>query len=637
MEFKARLSFNGIDIASDRRGDVFRFADKAVLSLERTGDCVHARLDAMESGEYIVSVEIAGLGRCERVFIPSIWYRGNEEGEGMFPSIAEAEYWSFLEHRMPLPGVIVYIREDGSVIGEIEPAENADEYSAVSWGPDYIAYEIPGKERPWSYRGKKSLVDTSGEVSPTLHLEAGDVYTRDIYIYETEETDELKAYESHLRNHCCLDSTRPSISWNSYRISKLARLLNLTQKDDCGNAYLKMGEGNGAEQDVYEFTSASFLVKSLEAAVAFASIEIEESDMIPELQKAMDRIHSLFGDTVGLKELASLIGNHFLSSETSAGIFHDCENLKTGEKGGYLGIGEHPEFAYLVNARTNGEAMSSYVALYEILGRREYLDVARRVAFFYVDNQLESGSYGRWFSPDGEAVNSSGTNGAYVGVFLLRLLPHLEGTERAIVSASVEKAIRYYSRLAVSGDFLGDTLDADSADKEAGISLMSLMLEAMERSGVDDELLEAAGYSASFILSWVWHYDVVFPHSSPLAEEDFHTKGMSAVSIAHHHLDFYGMLIARDFMRLWRITGDDFYRKEAVLMADACRALIAFNPGELGRDIYGYQPEQVNHTTWDYFSRADRMNGTYDIDIAWNNVLGLSSYLYIEKEFKGIS
>ena len=73
-------------------------------------------------------------------------------------------------------------------------------------------------------------------------------------------------------------------------------------------------------------------------------------------------------------------------------------------------------------------------------------------------------------------------------------------------------------------------------------------------------------------------------------------------------------------------------------MLFASRQLIQLVPDSLkrGESFYGFQPEQVNHTMWDYFSREENMNGTYDIDIAWNNVLGYGAYLYIKREFKDI-
>jgi hypothetical protein len=110
---------------------------------------------------------------------------------------------------------------------------------------------------------------------------------------------------------------------------------------------------------------------------------------------------------------------------------------------------------------------------------------------------------------------------------------------------------------------------------------------------------------------------------------------MTSVSVAHHHLDFYGMSIGYDFLRLWEASGTDIYRKNALLMINACRQLagegLRGSPAAAGAD--GWQPEQINHTNWDYFNRVDHSKGFYDICIAWVTVLGLGAWLKIEKRF----
>jgi hypothetical protein len=70
-------------------------------------------------------------------------------------------------------------------------------------------------------------------------------------------------------------------------------------------------------------------------------------------------------------------------------------------------------------------------------------------------------------------------------------------------------------------------------------------------------------------------------------------------------------------------------------MLDACRQLIATEDDLLGRgpDDIGWQPEQINHTDWDYFDRTSHKHGSYDIDIAWVTVLTLGSYQSILEEF----
>jgi hypothetical protein len=107
-------------------------------------------------------------------------------------------------------------------------------------------------------------------------------------------------------------------------------------------------------------------------------------------------------------------------------------------------------------------------------------------------------------------------------------------------------------------------------------------MDLHEREGTG-RWIGAARDAAEFLLSWVWQYDVAFPPDSLLGSRGFSTRGMTSVSIAHHHLDFYGMAIAYDFLRYARATGDVFFEDQAVAMLRSCRQLVAGEADPLGR------------------------------------------------------
>lgn len=287
--------------------------------------------------------------------------------------------------------------------------------------------------------------------------------------------------------------------------------------------------------------------------------------------------------------------------------------------------------------------MLSYIRLYEHTLSRgnpvtDFLELPKRVAAFYLKNQLtgeEDGSFGRWWSLGGVPVDTLGTNGAYIVSFLCALEPYWE--DAASLHHGVEKAGNYYLNLAERGDFFGDTLDADSCDKESGVALLTMFLDLFERDG-DRKWLKGAGLAADFILPWIWQYDCRFFDSTPLGSRSFGTSGMTSVSVAHHHLDFYGMIIAYEFLRFREYTGRQLFWKQAVLMMDSCRQLLADEDDLLGRspEDLGWQPEQINHTRWDYFSRPEFCSGYFDIDIAWVTVLGLGAYHKILRRYPEI-
>ena len=571
----------------------------------------------------------------EGIFIPAVWYGGNMEGEGCFPSARRASSWMFAETRMPMPGIIGTRKDDGWAFLWMDECRDAEALASSGWDDGGIIFRIPYHEAPFSYRGKTRLLPSDNPA--LLPLPAGTTITRRFHIFESGEQNPYDGYRKLIRARFN-DPEKLNGDWYGYAVSKLRRLLGLVIRTPDDKAALIMGEGNGDHQSVYRFTAGSFLVKSLEAASAFLRTDNALLASSP-LEAARKKVTGLLGikeEEFG-RELALRIGKYFLSSETAGGFYQDSISLDTGERGGYLGISEHPEFRHLMNARCAGEAMASYIDLYERTSYEPFIELPRRVLGFFISYQLPDGSFGRWWDKDGTARDRRGTNGAYVTVALSRLLPHIEGEEeRQKAMHALSKAMRYYSALSLSGSFHGDTLDADSVDKEAGVSLLALMLEGLESGYDDEDMLKAANNAASFILTWIWEMDSYIPQESPLGRLGFRSRGMTSVSAAHHHLDFYGMLIAHLYLRLWKITGEELWKNQAVLLMNTCQRLIASCAnGFLGRDegFDGWQPEQINHTAWDYFSDEGRMNGAFGIDIAWVNVLGYSSYLSIREDF----
>lgn len=635
IKLDAQIWYNGEPVeasACDERH--FVFSDKAILEIKED----RFILTALNEGLFRLQINIKSPfeGKGD-VMVPSVWYEGNTKGEGLFPSRRIADYWHFEETRMSIPAMIVLSYPEGSLAASLSAATEEQTLADASWSLNGISFRIPSKEEPYSYRGKKSLVYTKDEIWPSFHLDKNAILTRKLNILASSE-GKYETYVDFIKQFYLQDTKKPIYTWTEYQETKLTRLLNMVRRAKNGGAYLIMGEGNGEVDEVYHFTSGSFLVKSLEAAARFAQTPEEVFKRENRhLRNAVRRIQTLFniGSTDLGKALAKLIADFFLSGECEPGCFQDCISLDTGEKGGYLGIGEHPEFKHLINARCNGEAMCAYLHLYDILKEQKYLELCKRVASFYLAHQLESGSYGRWFSKEGKSIDSNGTNGAHIGLFLVNLekrIPCNPGLKE-----SVDKAAAYYASLADKEQFYADTLDADCADKEAGIAILSFLLSYMENRKTRKYIKEAQK-AAYFISTWIWQDESFLPPSSNLKKEGFSTRGLSAVSVAHHHLDFYGMLIAMEFLRLYRLTDDEFFHNQALILLAGSLQLIKNDDHALDRGdyFYGYQPEQINHTKWDYFSFESNMSGTYGIDIAWVNVLGYGAYLDILNNFREV-
>jgi len=602
-------------------------------------------------GSYALSTKIAIPFAEPELFVPAVLYRKNNCGTGAFPRGGIHDGLAFSEERTPLPGCVLLSEKKTYIAFCLDTQSSAQPAAGVSAHTEHtdgangtvIEMRIPAVESPFSYQGKTRTVpaekaavlfraENCSETKPLSISRVQFLYSEQVCNADSNTLftvyRNFSAAVSARNDFSGTEHTEKSVlhageypEWNEWAELKLHNLEFLTEHTDSGKeAYVLMGKGNGSLQNIYDFTGASFLVKSIEAAYVYAQC--------------------------GKLEQAEAVGRFFLRAESPAesGIYRDNYSIARDEWGGYLGVSENSEYGRLINARCNGEAMLSYIALYTQLaeqGRKipEFIELPKRVASFYLKCQIRDrkspyfGSFGRWWTPDCKPVNADGTNGAYIVSSFIALLPYADSMLKEQLTASLDDAFSYYHGMIQRADYYGDTLDADAFDKESAAVLLRESLDAYELTG-RRQFLDDACKAAGFVFTWMWQYSVVFPDSTPLYREHFDTEGMTSVSVAHHHLDFYGMYLARDFLRLYKACGDSFYYVQAVRMMHACRQLTATSTRTLGKDssFAGWQPEQINHTQWDYFDRPDHAKGYFDICIAWETVLTLGAYLQIRRE-----
>jgi hypothetical protein len=561
------------------------------------------------------------INKPDEWIVPSVMYRQNALGEGKYPRGNWDMGWSFREDRIPIPSCAILTRDTRFNSVFAFPSRDCSDISSIKTyaynGAPEFEIRIPFSEEPFTYTEKGIMLGgLTRKTGGLIKIRKRDIpykYSRKFVIVlgqVSHYTEAIKkTFDTAWRVFDIVSPDLKGLDINRFIRLKLNHLRFLSVEKD-KTAYIKMGEGNGFFQSYYEYTAASFLVKSLEAAVIFAQTRDKKNI-----------------------ELAEKIGEFFLQGRLDNGLHQDMYDIKRDVWGGYLGVGCDDSLKFGVNSRCNGETMINYLRLYSITRNKKFLDTAKANADFYLKNQLPDGGFGRWWTTDGEPVDTKGSNGAYIISMLIELEKVTGKDER--VDSALERAGNYYLDFVDKGDFYADTLDADCVDKEAGVALLRAFLDLYERNPRDDYLCGAKRL-ASFILSWLWTYNTPFPKNTVCAKNDFQTLGMTAVSVAHHHLDFYGMMIARDFFRLAVATGDTEWKTYAMSMVRACFQLIADEDNLLGRDkrFAGWQPEQVNHTNWNYKHRLLGTKGTVDVCVAWTVVLTLGAVLdIIDKGF----
>jgi hypothetical protein len=602
---------------------------------------ISRRWTIKKAGNWQLSFRVAPFDRTlTGLVIPALMYHDNLEGEGKFPRGGLKAGWSFREDRMPVPSCAVLFGGVACFAVFTEPARSEADISSIRayMTGDGPAFEIrvPFSEEPFSYC-EKGLV--FGGLRKARHRRLKIAKSRLPFIYDRKfyvKTGEYGGSVFRIFNGLTRDAfaeikreePKAETDWGRIASLKLHNLLFLTVDDrEKGIAGVQQGRGNPPlVQHAYENVAGSFLTRGLEAAYIYAALGIE------------------LGSS-RLLDLSERIGRFFLKGAMENGLHQDFYKFSEGRMSGYhmpldATTREMREGA---NARCNGEAMLNYLRLYGALKKAgrdipEFLDIVKKNADFYIRNQIggeQEGSFGRWWGRDGRPINTNGTNGAHIIPMLVELEKAAGKSEE--VDRALDRAANYYGSLAARGEYYGDTLDADCTDKEAGVVLLRAFLDLYERGG-KKEHLETAIDAASFVLSWTWAYDIPFDPRTPLGRQGFRTTGMTSVSVGHHHLDFYGLSPACDFLRLWEATGDGSWKEYAMAMINSCAQLISC-PGDLldrSGKYAGYQPEKIYQTEWNYLLLEIGGKGHWDTCIAWVVVLTLGAMLDIRRRFPGI-
>jgi len=583
------------------------------------------------------------LGRVREWCVPAVMYDDNEQGKGSFPSGDLEQGWSFREDRIPVPCCSLLLDRDGRAQALFcNPAAVENEISSIKssleGGKPTWEISIPFTEEPFTYREKGILFGglsrNSGRFFQLKFYQLPYIYRRTFFLLPAPDIQGREQFYSHIFRIAWRElrpkaggmlgtaagSASPFIDWSAIASLKLNHLLFLVH-DRKGVTGLWAGKGNGIFQSFYNYLSGSFLVKSMEAAVILA--------------QAGKELHA-----PGFFDLAERMGNFFLGGALDNGLHQDTFIPRKGSWASYDAPGAPTELTGAVNARCNGEVMCAYLRLYELLneeGRRrhDFLELAERNGVFYFTHQLtgeQEGSFGRWWSKEGKPLNTLGTNGAYI-ISLLCLLEKLTHSSPRRQQA-LDGAAAYYTSLIDRGAFYGDTLDADCVDKEAGCALLKAFLDLYEWRP-RPEYLEGARKAACFLLGWLWTYNVPWPRRSPAAMLEVKTRGLTSVSVSHHHLDFYGLAIGYDFLRLSAAGAPGPWREYGLAMIEACAQLVASpqQPLERGSIFMGWQPEQLNQTCWDYRHHRLGAKGHFHTCAAWTAALTLGALLDIREHF----
>ena len=233
------------------------------------------------------------------------------------------------------------------------------------------------------------------------------------------------------------------------------------------------------------------------------------------------------------------------------------------------------------------------------LDKPEWLTTAKSTADFLLEQYSDTWGFGKaWNVETGECADPQGTIGAYVIPGLVTLY-RVTGEERYLEAA--RKACRFYrDRDLRVFQCTAGALDTYCIDKESSGPLLAGSLELYEIDKTQ-EWLDSAKMAGWYFCSWMFHHDVIPDQGSDFEVYGYRTLGGTSVSAQHHHIDPWGALVVPQMIQLWKITGDEHWRKRAGLMWANAIQNIAPREGKTIHGIFreaGAQNEGYLHCVW---------------------------------------
>lgn len=281
------------------------------------------------------------------------------------------------------------------------------------------------------------------------------------------------------------------------------------------------------------------------------------------------------------------------------------------------------------------EYLDAYRLLKEIgIERENYKEAALNICNFMVGIQRDNGKFGKAWNNDGTCSDSEGTIGCYIGKALC-IAYAVTGKEDYLTSAKKSFGF-YYGEFIANGYTTAGALDTYCIDKESAAPLLAMALQLYQFTN-EEHYLEAAIMISNYLATWLYHYNVDFPKTTILGQMNYKTRGGTAVSVQHQHIDCYGLVFYEDWILLSRLTGDGIWKERAEAMW--CNSLYNISDGQLvikgQRRPRGSQDEGFLQTRWhtkkgDYFGVSEWL-------VTWNTAFRLKilrkEYLTRNREY----
>jgi hypothetical protein len=204
--------------------------------------------------------------------------------------------------------------------------------------------------------------------------------------------------------------------------------------------------------------------------------------------------------------------------------------------------------------------------------------------------QMPNGGFPRAWNHDGSIFNASTTNTSHIIPLLVDVF--VLTRNRKYRDAALRAGQHFLETQVSPYNFVGGTPDnPDVVDKEAGVKALSALLALYDLTG-EKAYVRHAVTAAGYVCSWTYYHDISIPDGShdQAFPKGRGTRGSGIIATGHSGADTFSSIIWFDLLRLYVLTGDAYWQRQATFHAYASKQLLDHD-STLGYAMPGLQNE----------------------------------------------
>ncbi len=530
-------------------------------------------------------------------YMPGFWYRENMRSPATAPSLKSSDSWTVREDRLSAPLTSIYSPADERYIAILR--RDKFEYDALTThsegevilsgnssighigfenidGQSALVFGFPYSESPKSYRRKRSL---QPEVTAYHKIGAGETIRLEWEIIEGDASSFAEQLKDLWR-----------YSYDCYSPSPLEEKLTTAEIKSALSNYFT--ESIVRDRDLV-YTSGIHLAVNDCKSKPFAEVGFIGRVLL----NAFNALE--YGVECGHEDMVSdsyaIFESYLRSGITEQGLFREYVNYAK----------EEMLWPSTLSIRRQSEGIYAMLHLLDFDAKRgiehkEWEAKLRNMLDLFVEMQREDGSFNRKFKDDLSIVDPSG------GSTSCAILPLVMGyryfSDKRYLESAQRAASYIESEIIDKSDYFSSTLDANCEDKEAALYTSTAMyyLSLVTRGKTADHYAKLCEEAAYFTLSWYYLWDVPFAEGQMLGDMGFKSRGWGNVSVENNHIDVYIFEFASVLRWLSERCNEERFSNFADVISSSMSQLIPVEGDMCGVAKVGYNPEVVQHTTWDY-------------------------------------